>query len=67
MVERLDPDNLGVSDGNQGDVEGYIESDFRRRSGLCPNGHGLMVSDNGGQRCPSCGFSCNTPAELTSQ
>lgn len=62
-VERLDPDRLVVLGGNEDDVRRFIESDFRIRSGTCPNGCGLMAETDGGQQCPACGFWCNTPAE----
>lgn len=67
MVERANPDRIEVMGGRPGDKERYIASDFRIRSGLCPNGHGLMKAIEGGQECPVCGFWCNTPAELTAQ
>lgn len=60
-VERRDPQFvLGESEES---VRRFIESDFRIRSGLCPNGHGLMNETNFGQECPQCGFFCNTRAE----
>ena len=62
-VERKDPSRIDVLGGNLKDVEKYIESDFKIRSGLCPNGHGLMEPRDFGQQCPSCGFFCNTRAE----
>lgn len=45
------------------DVDRFIESDFLIRSGLCPNGHGLMSEDDRGQQCGACGFTCNTKSE----
>lgn len=65
MIERLSPDSLASTD--PGAVSAFIESDFRIRSGCCPNGCGLMAPNSYGQECPACGFSCNTPAELTQQ
>ena len=59
-IERADPDRIEVLGGKPGDKERYIESDFRIRSGLCPNGHGLMTMGGWGQECPTCGFTCNT-------
>jgi len=64
-VERRDPSTVGIAGGTQADVQRYLESDFRIRirSGLCPNGCGLMVEHDAGQRCAECGFWCNTLAE----
>ena len=59
-IERADPDRIEVLGGKPGDKERCIESDFRIRSGLCPNGHGLMTMGGWGQECPTCGFTCNT-------
>ena len=64
-VERKDPSRVLVIGGCEEDVARHIESDFRIRSGMCPNGHGLLDATDYGQRCPACGFFCNTPAELT--
>jgi len=63
MVERVSPDRLSIIGGNEDDLKRYIESDFKIRSGLCPNGCGLMGENDYGQECPACKFSCNTPAE----
>ena len=49
------------------DLDKYVESDFKIRSGLCPNDHGLMTADDGGQRCPTCGFWTNKQSELEPQ
>ncbi len=62
-IERLDPSRLAIAGGNEDDLKRFIESDFKIRSGMCPNGHGLMNEVEGGQECPSCHFWCNTPAE----
>ncbi len=59
-IERADPDRIEVLGGKPGDKERCIEIDFRIRSGLCPNGHGLMTMGGWGQECPTCGFTCNT-------
>ena len=48
-IERADPDRIEVLGGKPGDKDRYIESDFRIRSGLCPNGHGLMTMGGWGQ------------------
>ena len=63
-VERADPDRFVIlGDHTDADKARFVESDFRIRSGLCPNGHGLMEPTDYGQRCPACGFLCNTKAE----
>lgn len=62
MVERLNPDHLAAVNGDT-DIRAFIESDFKIRSGTCPNGHGLMSQMVWGQECPSCGFSTNVLAE----
>ena len=51
-IERADPDRIEVLGGKPGDKERCIESDFRIRSGLCPNGHGLMTMGGWGARVP---------------
>lgn len=63
-VERLSPENLATTGPDaKGQIARHIESDFRIRSGLCPNGCGLMGACSYGQECPACSFSCNTAAE----
>jgi hypothetical protein len=64
-VERIDPARIAVLGGNDDDVRRFVESDFRIRSGLCPNGHGLMRESEHGQDCPVCGFGTNVRAERT--
>lgn len=66
MVERLDPSRIGVIDGQDADkrVRQFIEHDHAMRSGLCPNGCGLMTENDYGQECPACHFSCNVKAEV---
>ena len=67
-VERKDPNQICVLGGEPGDAERVIESDFRIRSGMCPNGHGLMGAGGWGQQCGTCGFTCNTmPDKETAQ
>ena len=66
-VERIDPDRIEVLGGKPGDKERYIRSDYLIRSGMCPNGHGLMTLAGWGQECPVCGFTCNTLPELKAQ
>ena len=60
-VERLDPRCVGAL--TEEARTRAIESDFRIRSGLCPNGCGLMGLISYGQECPKCSFSCNTLPE----
>lgn len=62
-VERIDPSRVHALGGNDDDVRKFIESDFKIRQGLCPNGCGLLTENTYGQECLACGFSCNTPAE----
>jgi hypothetical protein len=65
MIERIDKSRIAGVVGT--DLDAYIESDFKIRSGLCPNGHGLMSSDDGLQQCPVCKFTTNVQAELERQ
>lgn len=67
MIEYANPDRIEVLAGQPGDKERYIKSDFLIRSGMCPNGHGLMTAGGWGQECPKCGFTCNTLPELQEQ
>lgn len=68
MIERKDPANIAVLGGTEADARRFVETDFLIRSGQCPNGHGLMRPTDYGQRCPACGFFCNTRAEsMTAQ
>jgi|JI10StandDraft_1071094.scaffolds.fasta_scaffold4635265_1 hypothetical protein len=62
MVERKDPSRFVVVGGDEADACRAAESDFRIRSGTCPNGCGLLEPTDYGQRCPACGFFCNTRA-----
>lgn len=63
MVERIDKSRIAGISGT--DLDKYVESDFRIRSGLCPNGHGLMTLGGWGQECLTCGFTTNVKAELS--
>ena len=63
MIERLEPSQLAIVGGNEGDIAKFIESDLKIRSGMCPNGHGLMTEADGIQECPKCGFFTNRPAQ----
>ncbi len=60
MVTRLNPDCLATPNGDDETIRKFIESDFKIRSGTCPNGCGLMREIGYGQECSACGFSCNT-------
>lgn len=62
MIERKDPEQfIGLTDDV--DKRRFIENDYRIRSGLCPNGHGLLATTDYGQECPRCGFFTNVRAE----
>jgi hypothetical protein len=65
MIERKDRSSI-FGFCSEEDVGKFIESDFRIRNGLCPNGHGLMEGTDFGQQCPTCSFFCNTKAEKDS-
>jgi hypothetical protein len=67
MVDRKDPDRFLALDGEAFDAEKFADQDVLIRSGMCPNGHGLMERTNYGQRCPTCKFFCNIPMELSPQ
>lgn len=66
-VERLDPDQVHILGGEDQDIAGFIERDFKIRQGLCPNGCGLMHFDGTFQHCHKCRFMCNTEPELAPQ
>ena len=63
MVERKDPRRIAVSSGGEEAVRRHIESDFKIRSGLCPNDCGLLAEGHGIQECPKCHFVTNVLAE----
>lgn len=65
MVERKDPSQFIVIGGDKKESQAFADRDFSVRSGVCPNGHGLLEPTDYGQRCPTCGFFCNVKAELT--
>jgi hypothetical protein len=67
MVERREVSQIVVVGGDEKDAARFVEEDFRIRSGMCPNGCGLNEATDYGQRCPKCGFFCNTSPELTCQ
>jgi len=67
LVERLDPDSIDVLGGSADDKERFLRSDQMIRSGLCPNGHGLMTAPDGMQECSVCGFSTNVLPALAGQ
>lgn len=59
MIERKDPDRF-ISPGNDDfDAERFADQDVKIRSGLCPNGHGLMAQNSDTQQCEKCGFFTN--------
>lgn len=58
-AERLDPGCVMMVGGTEEDVRQYIESDHKIRSGLCPNGHGLMMQTQDLQECEVCHFITN--------
>lgn len=60
-IERIAPSRIMGLSGT--DLDAFIESDFKIRSGLCPNGHGLLEQVEYGQHCATCGFSTNVRAE----
>ena len=60
-IERLDPSRVAGTSAE--DVRRYIESDFKIRQGLCPNGCGLMHPCSYGQECAVCAFSTNALPE----
>lgn len=64
-IERIDKSRIMGLAGT--DLDKYVESDFKIRSGMCPNGHGLMTLAGWGQQCPECCFTCNTLPELDKQ
>lgn len=67
MVERIDPSRYHVLGGTEDDAARFAEQDFKIRSGLCPNGCGLMSWDGALQQCGKCNFICNTRPEQTAQ
>lgn len=62
-VERKNPDQIfGLT---RAEAERHCDNDVLIRSGLCPNGHGLMNQDtDGDQSCAVCGFWTNCKQEL---
>lgn len=67
MVERADPSNYYVLGGTEEEVNQFVANDLKIRSGLCPNGCGLLSWDGTFQECGKCGFVCNTRPELKAQ
>lgn len=65
MIERIDRNRIiGLAEA---ELDRYVESDFRIRSGLCPNGHGLLNDDGKIQTCETCGFFTNKRPEVVKQ
>lgn len=67
MIERMHRDRVIGFGGDDKAVDDFIENDYRIRSGMCPNGHGLLDATEQGQECSSCGYWTNIRAELTKQ
>lgn len=63
MVKRLDPATLATPDGDEKAINRFIESDFKVRSGACPNNCGLLNDTEFGQQCPKCNYFTNVRAE----
>lgn len=67
MAERIDPSTISMPEGTEDDIRRFVEADFKIRSGLCPNGCGLMIEESCGllqlQTCQVCKFSTNAKAE----
>lgn len=64
-VERKDPANIhGLS---RAEAETYCDQDLLIRTGMCPNGCGLLNEAPSGQDCTRCGFWCNTARETRAQ
>lgn len=61
-VDRLEKDRV-LGPDEDGLVK-FIDGDARIRSGMCPNGHGHMIADVGGQKCKTCWFWTNMHAEI---
>jgi hypothetical protein len=65
-VERKDPANIfGFATREEADK--YCDRDVLIRSGMCPNGDGLMNFDGDTQQCDACGFFTNCKPELRAQ
>lgn len=60
MAERKPVEQYHVLGGTREDAEKFAEHDFLIRSGMCPNGCGLMLEGDDGQHCQKCDFMCNT-------
>jgi len=63
MVERKDPSTIAIQGGSEKDVRRFLSHDQLIRSGMCPNGCGLMTEADGLQECPKCRFMTNVRAE----
>lgn len=58
-VRRIDPDRIVVLGGKPGDKERFLKHDALIRSGMCPNGHGPLETEDGLQYCQACNFVTN--------
>lgn len=67
VVERKDPSCFHMIGGTTEDNARFAETDFKIRSGLCPNGCGLLSWDGTFQECAKCKFVCNTRPENSPQ
>jgi hypothetical protein len=58
-VKRYSADDYQVLGGTREDAQRAADTDFLIRSGLCPNGCGLLAQSDDGQECHTCHFMCN--------
>lgn len=65
-VKRKNPDNIhGFA--TRAEAQKFCDQDYLIRTGMCPNGCGLLMEHDDGQDCPKCQFACNTKRETTDQ
>jgi hypothetical protein len=62
-IERKSADQIHGY-GTRAEAERHCDQDVLIRSGLCPNGHGLMETVDRVQHCPVCKFFTNVKQEL---
>lgn len=65
-VARKNPDHI-FGYATREEAQRHCDQDYLIRTGMCPNGCGLMSEDGDGQNCTSCNFWCNTKRETVSQ
>lgn len=63
MVDRLDSKNIFFGSGDERSADEFVRHDHLIRSGMCPNGCGMLLGTEFGQECLKCKFFCNTRAE----